>query len=457
MPTSFPSLIAISKDKYCEFNGVRLPLVDTELALTPCERGAAIATKAAAEDLASQDTLQQAIRISSFKIPQRLTAVDSREFSRTSVAAVSLAIEMMEPWTRFLVTSELISLLPNEMRDALSTHDCCVLPSGKDAMNAVKLQANVIEIFESEDDRKIVDYYSALLAHRKMFGRVCELELQKELNRAPTTNQIRRRLQDYCDASCWLRAKDYLERSIDDSSVFDDEKIVVDAFFRAICNGRETVILTQRREVVEQFLTMAKVIESHYRSWAIAMEKGLGLSQYERKDLDGPGFENCFQSNVYRLKLSKEAVNAAMPRKSLEIDVQCWLLEDLLQKQVRAYPVGFPVEPAMVELFKTKSQELLRSAKGLDGRNLHFQWAGTNDANMFGQFWLATDRMIKIGSDYFPSDPRLQLSIAEVPAMDLVIMTAHEKQLPFPWAVQARAEKLREDRKRSRKRNRRSS
>ena len=141
-----------------------------------------------------------------------------------------------------------------------------------------------------------------------------------------------------------------------------------------------------------------------------------------------------------------------MPKQSLEIGVQVWLLDGDFGDRLRVYPAGFPVEPGMAYMFQHKNEHDFRSACGLGTRNVHFQWARTEERGTFAQCWVGVDELAKIGSKEFPRDERLALEISEVPKFDLTLITAQDREIPFPWAKVEQKKKLLADRKKSRKR-----
>lgn len=440
--------IAITEDRFVVDGELRYTELDTVMVLTPCESGAAVKSIELSKDLPSLDVQRQAMEISSFRLPKRLTPTFSREFVRTNQSAVALALEIMEPWNRFLVSSELLPDLPAELLRALNTHDCGVLPAHLSIARQVGLEAEPIGKISADDGGRVFDYYLALLSHRKMFGEVRRRALAKRTGNRVSMKQIHRDVISHCDPGCWLRTVDYLNRS-GDTGVFDDETIVVDAFFKAVCNGRETVIITRRPELVDQFWTMAQTLEGHFRAWALSKSQ---TEFFRAQKNSGPDFRGLFSSNPVLCSFASSVVHSAIPKHSLEIGIQVWLLDGDLGDPFKVYPVGFPVEPAMTELFRCKDENDFRSAVGLDGRNVYFQWANTEERGLIAQCWLGEDKMVKIGSDDFPSDDRLSLSITEVPAFDLTLTTAQDRYIPFPWAKVEQMKKLRDDRKRKRKR-----
>lgn len=434
--------VAVVQDRFISSERNRWSLTDIQIALTACERLGELHDIEIPQAKAEQATLAQAQAIAHFKFPRRLTPTYSLQSMQTNLGSVSLAIELMEPWTRFLVSNELLGDLPPRLKEALATKECFVLPSCEPVAPCEKMRP----IAECEG-RRIIDYYTALLAHRKMFGRHCHDKLLKKLGRVPSEREIRIELQEYSDPSCWLRAKDYLDR-IDDPRVFDDEHLAVDAVFRAICNGRETVILTRRKTLVDQFWTLVTTLQSHYRAWAIAKMDAKRLLEI---DFDTSPPLLGFESGIVKLDYPAHYVDECLPRNSLEVGVQVWCIEGSLNDRFRIYPTGFPVEPAMVEMFRCKEENNFRIADWNDTRNLHLKYgSNVKGGNETARCFLGHDGFVQIGSTDFPQDERLPLTIEAVPSFDITLMTSMDRQIPFPWAAAVRSKLKREDIKKRR-------
>ena len=256
-----------------------------------------------------------------------------------------------------------------------------LFPAFEELAKDCDLDATAINELTEDDGRRVFDYYVALLANRKMFGRICADRLRNSNNPNPTRTQIRNSLVSQCDPSCWIRACDYLDRP-EDPHVFDDEQLIVDAFFKAVCNGRETILLTRRRELVDQFWTLAKTLESHYRAWAISQSEA---DFFQKIDFEDSGPLGDFKSNLQLASFAKGLADKALPKHGLEIGVQVWLIDGEFGDRLRIYPAGFPVEPAMAYMFQNKNENKFRSACGLDALNVHFQWARTEERGTFAQ------------------------------------------------------------------------
>ena len=128
MQEQLGQFMAVANDCFIEDGENRWPEIDVEFVMAPYERGAAIKSHEVPTDPPSQDTMRQAVELSSFRFPNRLSPTYAFNYVRTSQEVVALGLEMMEPWTRFLVSSELIPELPECVCTALATHDCHVVP-----------------------------------------------------------------------------------------------------------------------------------------------------------------------------------------------------------------------------------------------------------------------------------------------------------------------------------------
>lgn len=435
----FGTCMGVAKDRFVKNKDGRWSLTDIQLAITRCERGGVVQEIQQPRFQIGRERLSQVYGVANLKLPRRLTPVHSRQWESTNIETVGLAIEIMKPWTTFLVSRELLTDLPKRLIEALSSKDCFAISSAATHFNTIK----PIDPLLLSEGRRVVDYYTALLSHRKMFGRWCKDSLSQELNREPSLNEVKKELISYCDPSCWFRAKDYLDGA-GNANVFDDEHLVVDAFFRAVCNGRETVILTKRTTLIDQFWTLASLMQSHYRGWALARTGSTRLGEVVL-NLDEPA--PCFRSNLLATKFSPAQLRECLPAHSLEVDVQAWCLDGDLSNRFSVYSVGFPVEIPMVEMFRIKVQNRFCVHNWDDGRNVHVQYAADERGNEFANCFVGIDRQVRIGSKSFPSDPRLPLVVNEIPAFDITLMTAMEKRIPFRWALKERSNLYRKDQK----------
>ncbi len=439
---TFGNCVGVVEDRFVISESNRWSLTDVQMVLAPCERSGDSQDIEIPQSKAEQATLAQAQEIAYFKFPRRLTPTYSLEWMQTNLASVSLAIQLMEPWTRFLISDELLGDLPPKLIEALSSKDCFVLPSCEHVAPCEKMQP-----IPKGEGRKIIDYYTALLAHRKMFGLHCRNRLLKKMGRMPSEREIRIEMQQFSDPSCWLRAKDYLDRP-GDPHVFDDEHLAVDAVFRAICNSRETIILTRRKTLVDQFWTLVATVQAHYRAWAIAKSDSKRLLDI---DLETSRPFPGFQSGPVKREYPGAYVDECLPRNSLEVGVQVWCIEGNLNDRFRIYPMGFPVEPAMVEMFRCKEENDFRVADWNDSRNVYLRYGYDLDSgHESAACFIGRDGFVQIGSTDFPQDARLPLTIAKVPSFDITLMTSMDRQIPFPWAAAERSKLNRENLKKRR-------
>lgn len=437
-------VVALAEDRFIKENDWRASLTDVQLALVPCERLGAVQVVEQPTHHAGLATLQQASDIANFQLPQRLTPTYSLNWMSTNTEALSLAIEMMPPWTRILLSGEVIEGLSARLKKAISTKDCSVLKGSAEAAARAGLKASGIEAVCDDDGRAVVEYYISMLAHRRMFGRLCQEKLRRQSGKEPTLKQIRKEVLRYCDPSCWLRAEDYLKRQ-GDSNVFDDEYLVVDAVFKAICNGRETVLITRRPELVDQFWTLSSLVRSHYAAWAIAHAKAQELNSLPLQQNDpAPGFASTLVAADY---LHADMLHA-LPEHAMQIDVQVWCIKGELDGRFQVYPVGFPVEPPMVEMLKCKNSNSFRVIDSTDGRNVYCRWTRDFDGIDSIKVFVGKDKFVEIGSDDFPADDRLAVTVKGIPAFDITLMTALDRGIPFPWAAVEQSKEAREERKR---------
>lgn len=422
--------LGITKDYFLSDETQRFTKTDLLMALQPLERSVEIRPVEIPTESIKKSVLWQAKELAYFQLPRRLAATYSFDWTQMDLEALSQAVELMSPWTRILVSEELLSDVPDRLVNALLSKDCYVLPTVSVDSPFTKIQP-----IPTGEGRKIIDYYTALLAYRKMFGRQRQDMLRNRFGRMPTEKELYREVVSYCDPSSWFLAKDYLDRR-GDTKVFDDEHLVVDALFRAICNGRESLILTRRKTLVHQFFTLAKRIQSHYIAWAIAKcdsERLLSIDLPRQKKLF------AFESELAAISYDEDFIKSSLPRNSLQIDTQVWLFEGDFQRRFSSYMVGFPVEPAMLQMMQCKENNSFRVAEWESSRNLYAYYQ-QDPVNLkeSAKCLLGCDGEVKIGSLDFPADENLKLSIDSVPAFDITQMIQTEIESPFPWAIAER-------------------
>lgn len=415
----------LAEDRFSSQGVHRWPAIDIEMVMTRCERGSAIEKLAYEQDRVSNEELELGVNLSEFAI-QRLTATYSLETERLTSAATGIAISLQPPWTRFRATTQFARMLPGEIQTFIKDFN-----RDNDLETTLKrLSARTLP--QEVEIRRIVDYYIALLSHRKLFGRVCQLELEKELSMTPTKEQVKSRVEQYAGAASWNRIEKYMKGS-EDPRIFEEEEIVVDAMISAVYTGRDVIVLTDSQVLVEQFWALSQILESHYRSWCVSANNQERLNQLST---DSGDLNQLFRGNAYVANLEYTTVQSALPTSSIQIRLQVWLM-NTDGTSIDIYPVGFAVEPAMRKMFECKIKNEMRSTDCLNGRNLHFQWSQSDEGQRFATCFLGQDDQVVIGSKSFPKDDRLELSINEVPAFDLVQITKQDRHFPFPWSKSA--------------------
>ena len=343
-----------------------------ELAMMRCERGSTIEELVHQENQVSKDEFELGVNLGKFAIAP-LTSTYSLETARVTNSAVKIAISLQPPWTRFRATTKFAAVLPDDILTSVS------LFNRDKKLSTTLNQLSAKTLTNESEVHAVFDYYFALLAHRKLFGKVCKIELERELLASPTPAQVKQRVELYSGPAAWRHIESYFNSS-EDPRVFEEEEIVVDAMISAIYSGRDVIVLTDSKVLVEQFWVMSQMLESHYRSWCV------GAKYQDRFNPEPTGqgdLRRLFRGNAFSAELEYVEVQSAMPKNCIQIRLQAWLMSDANPNAMDIYPVGFTVEPAMREMFKCKIKNEMRSTDCLNRRNLHFQWSQTKEKKRF--------------------------------------------------------------------------
>ncbi len=426
--------IGVTKDRFLKAGDFRWTITDVELALSRCERSSSIETLSESDEHYADETVEQAYRIASTSLPNRLKAVYSYRVESPSVNAFALSLKLSPPWTRVLLDSRCLNRLSPRVIDSLNQVGFDTIGSG--------LRTPLPPGFQN-----VFDYYLAILIHRRLFGEICRLELRKELSFEPHIHQVKKRVKEYAGDAAWRRCSEFLD-NCSDPQIFDDERLVVSAFLGAINSGRETTIITDRRVAIDQFFAMAHLIEGHYRAWAIASFGNLNL---ELLSLDRKAELPGFKTAPHCQKCDADWVDSVMPQDQCAVNVKCMLIDHESRSNIGIYPVGFPVEAPMYEMLKCKQRAALRSYDFVDGRSIHFHWNQNENREIFGQWWLGYDKKISVGTDLMPH-PGIPLAVSEIPSFDLIQAVRLDRFAPFPWDEYARVKNLAKARSKLRKR-----
>jgi hypothetical protein len=415
----------IAEDKFVPQDEVRFANLDIEIVLKRCERSSGNVIIDSEPGKCTEWKTDLGIQLSQFECP-RIMPCYSPDPPMMNLASLKIAIDLQPYWTRFRATKEFANSMPLELLEKYRR------PQGKGGPPETRIWLSSISIPQVPEIKLIFDYYLALLAHRKLFGRVCERELISEGFTSPSRRQIQQRVVNYWSPKSWHRINSFMND--DRLDIFHDDRLAVEALLSAIYTGEDTVILTDSRCFIEQCFALISLMGGHYRAWCL----GLQLAHKFKHLKTGVGdLQKGFNGNAHIIKIPWETVLNVMPKYCFPIRVQVWLIEDKGSAAgLSVYPLGFSVEMAMRQMFECKLKNEFRSTDQLSNRNLYFQCTRERSVTK-GMCFLGEDLMVPIGAKGFPADSRLDINLAAVPAMDLALSKNIDSSFPFPWSEKA--------------------
>lgn len=268
-------------------------------------------------------------------------------------------------------------------------------PRGKN----LKAHAVVSQISSGESDLSIVpfqfpnelslrtayEYYVNLLSMRKRPLAIMREQYREEHGIEPTNQE----LNNYCQNKIGVRglnlARDGQKALASGSrNFYTDEELVTAAYFFAILQGRETVILSRDDDIQEQFVKLKTRMVDHYCSMALADRYADDrLSLITRPmPMDHPIIKDVFvgESNLLIDRPSKfpdEVVPIGDPVVNRGVPIYCWLPREQLTQTC------FLAETGMKRLLEVKGNTGGLSTDRLDGRNCHI-WLGRRIASVLG-------------------------------------------------------------------------
>lgn len=427
---------ALAIDKSIEIDGVTLSATDIELTMSRTEGISRVAISEPSADVGSKEDLDTAMLWSHLRCDQRLSWFPPRDPIATSESTIAKTIQYLPFHSRvYLDQSMLTAPLAREFRDALQQTGIgtteTIVDSAKAKIDKPK------DCFATSLNREgypkwlhpmksppfpepyfaAHQQYVALLAFRKLIGRIVRRQLTEKLQRMPSEDEWKEEIES-------IRG-DHLERSIDaeeranDVHYYAEDELVVSAVLDAIVSGCDLVLLTKSRIVQQQFISFVLQLDLHYRAWSLALHErrqGVDLAKLTEPDQQ---FESLGYAGAMSVRgVSFSYVKGCLPEEALSLQLQCWVLQGS-GSSFSFQPVGFLAERPMHALLRTRGETNGRNTKLLGSEDLQFFWRREN-GHVKGVVARGELSSTSIGSKKFPRDDRLHLSVDEVPTKDLI-------------------------------------
>ena len=334
----FPGCIAIVKDKYvANETGLEInwTVNDFDLVLTPSERTGNIFQLSRPDDKRQAKNLEFAHSIAAFKVSDDYQIYCEKNFASVEKSTLGQGLMLMPPWTRVIVDRSFRKSSLNGFRE----HCGQTKFYGMDSINNENVASGgILSLREYEagtPKSRIFNYYLAILAHRKMSASRMADEYLSSNGVPISKHALNELLVERAGGNLREASLEFLHRQ-QDENVFDDEKLVALATLRAVFDGCETVIITKKRAVVDQFLALAQLLFVGYQGWALChANKELTFEKCESSPDEQPDF-GSHVGVVFDLPF--EQVGNALPASPVNIQVSCWLIDETRGTLVYCFP-----------------------------------------------------------------------------------------------------------------------
>jgi hypothetical protein len=433
----FGSQAAVVVDNGVELEDMTIPLVDIEIAVSRREQLTHVARLPPSVAGTYDESILTAYMRANHRNIGRLSWSSTESPIQTTPKQLANTIGLLPSQVRTYVDpSFLASNLENCIQEVLAkTHcgttrsvfDWCVnqqaLPSqclASAIRNGRAPRWLHIDSSEShsEPHGAVMTGYLAQLMYRKQFGSIIRRKLSVTLERTPSEAEWLQELRTI-KGNHELRALDAKERETDSSYYVEDE-FISETVINAILAGSDCVILTRRKVVQQQFISMMIQVEQHYRAWAMAGHDPLGKTRSTDKNKVPGGLlqKLGFRTRPSMRGVSRHYADSCLPKDALDLQLQCWLVEGE-RNHMEFVPVSFLAERPMHAMLKVRGETGGLTTDQLGGDDLMFFWR-TMGTDQVGQILRGESTFTPIKPNDFPTDDRLKLSLEKIPTKDLI-------------------------------------
>ncbi len=210
-----------------------------------------------------------------------------------------------------------------------------------------------------------LDHYVSLLLSRRMASKLAEIQLRTSGAGEPTRNDV----MNFCKDQFGLRTQLLAKKGRDDSEEkghvnVNDEVLVVMAILRAIASGRQTMILTHDRDVLELFYKAIWFFDTHYKAMHFARCYSTDPFLFGAGRIDD-SMQKAFEGEVILLKKPSCVCSEVLPLSCTVVPIHCvYIGSELLQ-------LTFCLETEMSDLINVKSRTNGLCTDLFEGRNIH--------------------------------------------------------------------------------------
>ena len=442
----FGSIVALSVDRGIELDDVLIPTVDIELVIARHERIGRIEVMPQPDLGNHDDESIIAWKWARFRCDRRLAWSPTDEPMKLTSDLLAKTLGFLPFSVRtHLDPSFLTTAIPNDVRNILQKTECgtsaaafewatkqddlpetCLANTFSKGRCPSWLHTDSAETLP-EPYLKAYQLYLALLVFRKQFGSIVETQLTKKLGRKPTENEWLGELKLFVGKHV-LRGVDAKQHYSDPSYYIEDEFLTL-VVIDSILSGSDCVILTRRKVVQQQFISLVLQLEQHYRAWSLAPHDSDPPAKTAGFDTNpDPRFANLgFRDIGIHHVISMEFANSCLPTDAVDVQLQCWLIEGT-DDDLTFLPATFLAERPMHAMLKVRGETGGLTTDQLGAEDLHFFWA-FDGSQVVGRVRRGESSWTAVGCTDLPKDSRINLGVEKVPTKDLLSMA---NQCDFP-------------------------
>lgn len=453
------SFALIGRDKFLEGTDPDLRIIDAELALLAKERR----DRLAAPDLPASAATPEGsfgLALAAMKPPTRLGLHRSANWNEITPEELSIAITWSDPRTAFFADRSFLGVpVPENVVTAVRTRILLSSSAAVDGALACGSQEALVRCpeatgkrgwlralplpFDEPRYRTMFDHYVALLAHKRVFGRIVTEVLRQRLDRPPHEEEWRQEVLSYrFGKRRFLRAVAGLQNG---PEVFEADLILVYAALTAVVEGRPVTVLTRDPATFEQFVSLTTSMAQEYRAWAVTERLWReGLIAPPRGDAFGMekfGFRGAINKVVLNLDGQHSAapgdlgdqlqrLESWLPEHALPVPFGCWLLEG--EDSLRVYAGMFGLERPMQRLFDIKRETGGKNTDRLGDRDAHLRGTVQNGQGEVS-LWVGENTPTRIGTKDFPGDDLTHIELGSIPTFRLIDIQNFADPFDFPW------------------------
>jgi hypothetical protein len=292
---------------------------------------------------------------------------------------------------------------------------------------------------------RTVEYYYGVLCYRKLLGqRIKELLKRKGQNSSP--GAVEKAILNLSNGPNLLEsAMDYVLHE-GHTDVFRDELLIATATINSIFYGRSAVLLTKKRNVVDQCRALWMLLYAHYVGWAVASERPDDVSPTDFIWGTGPKM-----TEIWKKYLASRIVKEAAPHAPISAKLSCYHVQETSCGNAYFISSTVRLPRPMWTMFANRDESEFLSVPNLPDFNI----IGGRETIDAEYYWLEAmpKGSIRIRDDEIKGEMSRFSARNHISVLDAAAVMSFDFP-DTPWRQANKTRRLAEKRKRERKKKR---